>query len=56
MVLEDSLPPELTQYDLNLPAILEYDMGNNEDNATCFDTSTKGYILNILFLGIKLCD
>jgi hypothetical protein len=40
MVLENSLPPELTQYDFNLPTALE---DNNEDNATGFDSSTKGY-------------
>lgn len=34
MVLEDSLPPELTQYDFNLPAI-------SEDAVGC-DISVKG--------------
>ncbi|XP_060841960.1 activating signal cointegrator 1 complex subunit 2-like [Rhopalosiphum padi] len=37
MVLEDSLPSELTQYDLNLPLMSEY-----EDNATGYDPSIKG--------------
>lgn len=37
MVLENCLPAELTQYDLNLPLISEY-----KDNATGFDPSIKG--------------
>lgn len=44
MVLEDCLPPELTQYDFNLPVLSEYDMDINEDNTSGFDTSIKGYI------------
>lgn len=40
MVLENCLPPELTEYDLNLPDSFEE---HNEDNATGFDPSTKGY-------------
>lgn len=35
MVLEDSLPPELTQYDFNFPAILK-------DNTVGLDASAKG--------------
>lgn len=36
MVLEDSLPPELTQYDFNLPSI-------SEENAAGYDDmSVKG--------------
>lgn len=35
MVLEDSLPPELTQYDFNLPTI-------SEDNIGYDDMSVKG--------------
>lgn len=42
MILEDSLPIELTQYDFNLPTISEYDIDNNEDNAIGYDTSAKG--------------
>lgn len=36
MFLENCLPSELTQYDLNLPLMLEY-----EDNTTGYDSSTK---------------
>jgi len=37
MVLEDCLPSELTQYDLNLPLMSEY-----EDTASGYDSSIKG--------------
>jgi len=36
MVLENCLSSELTQYNLNLPLILDY-----EGNATGYDSSTK---------------
>lgn len=38
IVLEDSLPTELTQYDFTLPIMSVYE----EDNATGFDPSAKG--------------
>lgn len=38
MVLENSLPPELTQYDFDLPTISENDL----DNAIGYDDSVKG--------------
>lgn len=38
MVLENSLPPELTQYDFNLPTISENDL----NNAINYDDSVKG--------------
>jgi len=37
MVLEDCLPPELTQYEFNLPLMTEY-----EDTASGYDPSIKG--------------
>lgn len=42
MVLENSLPPELTQYDFNLSAITDNDTDNN---AAGFDASVKGYYI-----------
>lgn len=44
MILENSLPPELTQYDFNLPSSSENDMEKYEDNATDYDVSAKGYL------------
>lgn len=41
MVLEDSLPSELTQYDFTLPTMSEYDA---EDNSTGFDPLAKGLL------------
>lgn len=41
MILEDCLPPELTQYDKNLSTISDYDINNFEDNATGYDASDK---------------
>lgn len=39
LVLENRLPPELTQYDFNLPTITENDI-ENEENA---NASATGY-------------
>lgn len=40
MVLEDSLPPELTKYDKSLSTISDYN--DFEDNASGYDASAKG--------------
>lgn len=37
MVLENNLPPELTQYNINLSTISE-----NDNNASGYDESAKG--------------
>jgi len=47
LVLEDRLPPELTQYDFNLTTISKNDI-DKEENASGYDASATGYFLYFL--------
>lgn len=44
MIFENILPPELTQYDYNLPTLSQHNTDTHEENATGFDPSYKGYL------------
>lgn len=42
IIFENNLPPELSQYDYNLPAPSQHDIDTYEENATGYDPSYKG--------------